>query len=98
MAEAWEEIIGKHVLVGMTYVDNNGDPIEQKQRHGVIVSADEDGVYVCPPDSEEPFWLSPHLESFQEAEGGDYRLRETGEIVSDPDLLATYTIQPGPGR
>jgi hypothetical protein len=98
MAETWDEIVGKRVLVGMTYVDNNGDLIEQKQRHGVIVSADEEGVYVRPPDTEEQFWLPPHLESFQDAEDGDYRLRETGEIVSDPDLLATFTIRPGPGR
>ena len=97
MAEAWDAIVGKHVLVGMTYVDYNEDVIEQK--HGVIVSADEVAVYVSAPDSSEPFWLPPHLESFQEAVAGDYRLRETGEIVSDPDLLATYTIYPPwPGR
>lgn len=98
MAESWDEIIGKHVLVGMTYLDSNDELIEQKQRHGVIISADSVGVYVRIADSDAEFWLPPHLESFQDAEEGDYRLRETGEIVSDPDLVATFSIRPGPGR
>jgi hypothetical protein len=94
----WDEIIGKHVLVGMTYLDSKGDLIEQKQKHGVIVRADDEAVYVRAWDSEDVFWLPPRLESFHEAETGEYRLRETGEIVTDPDLLATYEIRPGPGR
>ena len=98
VAETWDEIIGKYVIVGMTYLDGDDGLIEQKQKHGVIVSADEEGVSVKPPDSEETFWLPPHLASFQESEGGEYRLRETGEVVTDPDLLATYTIRPGPGQ
>jgi hypothetical protein len=97
VATKWDEIVGKHVLVGMTYVDNDGALIEQKQRHGVIVRADDEAVYVRSWKSEDEFWLPPHLESFQEAEAGEYRLRETGEVVTDPDLLATYTIRPGPG-
>lgn len=97
MPETWDEIVGKRVLVGMTYLDNGGDLIEQKQRHGVIVRADAEGVYVRAVDSDAEFWLPPHLESFREADGGDYHLRDTGETVSDPDFVATFTIRPGPG-
>ena len=94
----WDEIIGKRVLVGMTYVDNDGEPIEQRQKHGVVVRADDEGVYVRQSGSGEEFWLPPHRASFQEAEKGEYQLRETREVVVDPDLLATWTIRPGPGR
>ncbi len=98
MPDDWDEIIGKRVLVGMTYVDNDGEPIEQRQKHGVVVRADDEGVYVRQSGSGEEFWLPPHRASFQEAEKGEYQLRETGEVVVDPDLLATWTIRPGPGR
>jgi hypothetical protein len=97
MPERWYELVGKHVLVGLTYLDNDGSLIEQKQRHGVIVSADDEGVCVRVAESEEELWLPPDLESFQEADEGDYRLRETGEVVSDPDLLVSYTITPESG-
>ncbi len=98
MADGWDEIIGKHVLAGMTYLDNDGAVIEREQKHGVVVGADDEGVYVRVPESGEEFWLPPDLESFEEAERGEYRLRATGEVVTDPDLLATWTIHPGPGR
>lgn len=36
--------------------------------------------------------LPPTLEPFAKAEPGDYTMRETGEVVSNPDLLCTWTI------
>ena len=48
--------------------------------------------------SGEEEWLPPHLEAYQEAAEGEYRLRSTGEVVVDPDWLCTWTIHPGPGR
>jgi hypothetical protein len=96
--DGWDEIIGKHVLVGMTYVDGDGTLIEQRQKHGVVVSADDEAVYIRLAGSGEEFWLPPDLASFQEAEEGEYRLRETGEVVVDPDFVASWTIHPGPGR
>jgi hypothetical protein len=81
----------------MTYLDDNHDVIEQKQKHGLIVSADDEAVYVRLSGSLEEFGLPPRLEAFQEAEEGEYRLRETGEVVIDPDLLCTWTIVPAPG-
>jgi hypothetical protein len=93
----WEEIIGKRVLVGLTYLDNEGAVIEQRQRHGVVVRADDEGVHVRAAESDEEFTLPPDLESFEEAEEGEYRLRQTGEVVINPDLLAVWTITPDSG-
>jgi hypothetical protein len=42
--------------------------------------------------SEEEFTLPPILEAFEPAEPGEYRLRSTGEVVVDPDVLAKFRI------
>ena len=82
----------------MTYLDTEGTVIDRRQIHGVIVSANDDEVSMQLAGSDEQQWLPPQLEAYQEAEEGEYRLRETGELVVDPDLLCTWTIRPGPGR
>ena len=84
-------ILGKTVLVGLTYVDANGSIREREQWHGVVIAVDDDGVTVRRP-SGEISTLPPTLESFTKAEPGDYTLRGTGEVVSNPDLLCTWTI------
>jgi hypothetical protein len=98
VAERWEELIGKHVLAGMTYLDNEENVIEQRQIHGTIISASDEAVWVEVAGSDEPQWLPPHLVAYEEADEGEYRLRSTGEVVIDPDFLCTWTIHPGPGR
>ncbi len=82
----------------MTYLDTEGTVIDRRQIHGVIVSANDNEVSMQLAGSDEQQWLPPHLEAYQNAEEGEYRLRETGELVVDPDPLCTWTIQPGTGR
>ena len=89
------EMVGKYVLVGLTYVDPQQNVLEQKQVHGTIIRADETkgfAVKLRGPDEGETFWLPPDLRSFQDAKPGEYRLRSTGEVVVNPDLLSTWTI------
>jgi hypothetical protein len=44
------------------------------------------------------YWLPPDGRAFEEAPPGEYRLRSTGEVVIDPDYLATWTITHGDGQ
>jgi hypothetical protein len=85
--------IGKRVLVGLTYLDAEGEVEEQEQFHGVIVEgggADE-GVTLKRADTGEVVALPPGLEP---AKPGEYTLRGTGETVVDPDFVATWTVSP----
>ena len=86
-------MLGKHVLVGITYVDADGRQIEQREYHGVIESADEHTGFAIRIDDRTVEWLPPHVGAFSAAEPGEYRLRSTGEVVTNPDLLSTWTIQ-----
>lgn len=94
----WDEqwavrLIGKRVLIGITVID--GESISQEQMFGMILEADrERGVRVALEGSRvgEDYWLPSQPANFVAANPGEYKLRTTGEIVVDPDILSTWTI------
>ncbi len=85
--------IGKHLLIGITYLDYNETFVEQKQFHGNIVRINkQEGIVVKLHNSDEEYKLPPDINSLKEAPEGEYRMRDTGEVVVNPDLLTTWTI------
>lgn len=93
------EWIGAVVLVGITNVDAGGAFLSQDQMYGCIVSVQPDQgieLELWGERSGEHFWLPPELEAFEKARPGEYRLRSTGEVVCDPDLLSNWTVQAPP--
>jgi hypothetical protein len=88
------ELLGTHVLVGVTMVDHAGKVKERRQFHGRIVSASvEDGVTVVDHKGEE-HWLPLEREAYEPAEPGEYELRSTGEVVVDPTWLTKWIVKP----
>ncbi len=86
--------IGKLVLVGVTYVDEAGELLEQVQFHGVVECAERDrGFAIRRADTGQLEWLPPDPQAFRPAEPGEYRLRSSGEVVVDPDFLSTWTVE-----
>lgn len=92
-------LIGKHLLVGLTYLNADGTLRKQVQLHGRITAVDETKVTMRLHGSDEEFTLprsrepGSDLDAFEPADPGEYRLRSTGEVVADPDLLAKWTIR-----
>jgi hypothetical protein len=84
------QYIGKRLLVGITYEDQDGKMIRQEQFHGLIVEAGERGVVIELNDTGERKSLPPQL---MEAPPGEYRLRSTCEVVINPDYLAKWVIK-----
>jgi hypothetical protein len=93
------ELVGKAVLLGLTFATSDGELVEQVQRHGVVEHADADdgiGVRLVGPGrpwDNELYRLPPDLRPFSEAAPGAYRLRSTGETVVDPDFTSTWEIR-----
>jgi hypothetical protein len=87
--EKARRLVGKRVLIGITYVDAADRPLDQRQYHGVIESADERSGFAIRIDAESVEWLPPHVAAFSLAAPGDCRLRSTGEVVANPDLFST---------
>lgn len=93
------ELVGKTVLLGLTFADSDGNIVERVQRHGVVESADpERGVAVrlVGPGQAwdgELYRLPPDLSAFADAAPGAYRLHSTGETIVDPDFTASWEIR-----
>ena len=93
----FEQLAGRHVLVGVTVLDAKDAVVEQRQFHGVVEVADaSSGIAVRRHDISELEWLPLDLRAFSRAEPGEYRLRSTGEVLTDPDVLATWTVHQAP--
>jgi hypothetical protein len=87
--------IGKHLLAGLTYVDADGQIVRQSQLHGNITRITAEGIFFEQPDGGE-LSLPPDLDSLQPARPGTYRLRTTGEVVTNPDFVSSWTIKAPP--
>jgi hypothetical protein len=104
---AWEDdrasaLVGKYALVGLTFLDHEGNVVRRVQRHGRLVELDEDrGISIRfvahgQPWDGEVYRVPPDLRSIADAAPGEYRLRSTGEVVVDPDVTVTWTITSPP--
>ena len=86
------ELIGKHILVGLTYMDADQKPMSQTQLHGVVVRANpREGIVLRQSDGSE-YALPPTREGFEEGQKASYRLRSKGEVVEDPDYVVSYIV------
>jgi hypothetical protein len=63
---------------------------------GVVEGASLDiGIRVALKNSSDPCVLPPDLSAIRHAAPGEYRLKESGEIVKDPDFITTWTCVEG---
>ena len=89
-------LIGKTVLVGITRLASDGTTIKSPhQYHGKIVRADRSAGIVMECEgvsSGKTITLPPVTSAFHPANAGEYRLRSTGEIIKDPDVLTTWSV------
>ncbi len=86
-------LIGKHVIAGITFRDDDGRDVEYFQTHGRIVEVDDtNGIVLEKADGSGRFHLPPNLEWLKPARPGSYRLRATGKMVINPDYLSTTVL------
>jgi hypothetical protein len=102
--EVWDDnlaqqILGKVVLVGLTYLGADGAVSDQQQFFGTAVSADQrKGILLTLSGlrSGERFNLPPDTRGIDAAAPGEYRLRTTGDVVVNPDYTAVFSITVAP--
>ncbi len=89
------DLIGKHLLIAITFLDEEGEAVEQIQVHGVIDRIVDDMLDIIRADTGAKFTIpfAPH--TIEPASAGEYRLRSTGEVVVDPDYISTWTVSAG---
>jgi hypothetical protein len=88
--------VGKTLLVGITDLDRNGKPTKQRQFFGTITEISvKNGMIVTSKNNATHLALPPDLSTLLPAKPGVYRLRSTGEVVTDPDFLTTWEFKRG---
>lgn len=88
---SFSDLVGKTILIGLTYYTADNEFIEQKQYWGTVIESNENRILVKLMDGE-ILKLPPDLSSAKIAPPGEYRLRSTGEVVVDPDYLTTWNV------
>jgi hypothetical protein len=89
-----DDYIGRTLLLGVTYTGPDGEFRRQEQLVGTIMVVDfKEGIVVsCEPDGQsfvlpgDPCWV-------EKAPPAEYRLRSTGQVVTNPDFLAKLSIR-----
>ena len=89
-----DALVGKYILLGVTYLDHSGTLLEQVQYHGIIQSASPEGLLISLRSQRdgETWTMPPVLDAITPAKPGQYNLRSSGEVVEDPDLLSTWSV------
>ena len=92
------QLVGKSLLIGVIHVDHAGRELRRSQIFGRVVVADRlRGICVLQDQDGEEKWLPPDTRGIKLARPGEYRNRATGELVVNPDFLASWTFtEPAP--
>jgi hypothetical protein len=97
--EHWDEgfaqgLVGKIMLVNLTYLDADGELEGREAFHGVVITADaEEGILLdlLGPQDGDTTTLPPQTSNITAAAPGLYPLTG-GETVENPDFLSSWTI------
>ena len=86
-------IRGKDIVVGLTYLRPDGSVSHRVQFHGTILIAGfARGIVIRRDDNGDFFTLPPDLRAIQPARPGTYRLKNSGQEVTDPIFESSWTV------
>ena len=84
---------GKTFLIGLTFIDADGQVIEKYQTHGTALKLTVDGFFKIKREDKSIFTIPYARDTIKAAKEGEYREKTTGEIIKNPDLIMTWEIK-----
>ena len=89
-----KDYVRKTVLLCVSYLDHHKKQTGQMQWFGIITEvSNAEGIVIALQNDTNYCALPPDLSSLRPAKPGEYRLRATGEVITDPDFIATWVCQ-----
>ena len=86
-------MIGKSVIIGLTIHDRDDNEVDRVQLHGETLRINqEEGVVVKLLPSGVEYNMPAVLGAFEEAPPGDYQFQNSGEIITNPDLMTSWVV------
>ena|ERR1044071_4259700 len=93
------EMIGKIVLVGLTYRNEQDEITDIRQYFGIVDRINtQEGLVIVRGDNQEEMSLPPRLGWYRRARPGIYNLKSSNYSVRDPDYVATLSVYPATTR
>ena len=93
--EEAKTFIGKHLLVGLTHCNLDGQISSREEFHGIIDRINpQEGIVIKLNGSNAEKALPPDVTQLKMTRPGHYKLQSTGEVVIDPDFTAMWTQYP----
>ena len=88
-----QSIAGKTILVGISYFDQAGEILNQKQLAGTVLkTTEEDGITLRDLKGESEFTIPSELSPWFIAPPGDYHDPISGKDIKNPDYLVTWDV------
>ena len=88
-----KNIPGKTIIVGISYFDQNGEVLNQKQLAGTVLkTTKEDGITLLDLNKKSEFTIPSELSPWFLAPPGEYHDPISGEKVKNPDYLVTWDV------
>lgn len=84
--------IGKLILIGINYYDNNNELLEQYQTSGIIESVTEKEIKIKRENYKVLFTIPNDDRAIMEAKPGKYRERQSGKIIENPDYISQWAV------
>lgn len=89
-------LVGRRLLVGISYLDAAGEVTSRQQFCGRVLDVGDGVVVVERPGDEEPAVLPADADAYRPAKAGRYRLAGSDEEVLDPDYVTTWKLSTTP--
>ncbi len=90
--ELKEYLKEKVFLIGLSFVDKNGNLVDQYQTHGTIIELTDDGLFKIKREDNSIFQMPYDKNTIKKADKGEYREKSTGQIIINPDYIMTWEI------
>ena len=90
---AWPNDLQDRILVvGLTFVDPQGNLLDQFQTAGRVEGFEEDGTVLLRQLDGRIFRIPSEAGAFQRAEPGSFRIRDSGQVVENPDFMGHWEV------
>ena len=88
-----KKYLGKHLLVGLTYLNEDESFDEKMQIHGTIIKVSKNTIVLEQADNSEEFSIPFDEDNLEKGQPeAIYELKSTGEAVEKVDFISSWTI------
>ena len=86
-------MIGKTVLIDISYCDSSGKVTADEQHFGTVLRINAaEGLVISSAIDGNEITLPPYLEQYTPADPGRYNLKSVDYTATDPDYISTWRV------